>query len=694
MTGSFSGNILALVFFLFFQICGVIFAAVILKKESLSARILAGSVFGSVLLHWLPTITSLVLGFSIVSHIAAVLLCAVSAVLVTLKFKPNLKDITGQFNLSGFTVSHFIPLAVYGVFALLVTGSFEFRDGVMYSGQATFGDTSMHLGFITSIAEQGVFPPDYSILPGTKLSYPFLSDSISSSLYIFGAGLKFSYCLPMYFAGAQVMYGLWHIMKNWLKDRAKILLAWVLFMLCGGFGFVYFLSGVTEDPSNFTRIFTAFYETPTNLVGENIRWVNVIVDMLLPQRATLFGWAVLMPAIYLLFKAVWNGERGYFIIVAVLAGALPMIHTHSFVSLALVSAGWLLMYMADKTKLSATSAVVKVSFAASLVFMQLLQIIVEERESEIYLVFLLIYILIFAAFFLLLTIRFIARKGTKELLSTWGVYLGITLILALPQLFAWTFRQASGENFIRGYFNWANINDNYLWFYIKNLGVTLLMFVPGLINASHRNTKIVFPVLLIWVISELAVFQPNVYDNNKFLYVAFVFVCGLAADYMTELFHKVKSLPGSKLLAACTVFICVISALLTIGREFNAEYELMGKSQMNAAGYIMEHTEPEDTILTDQRHNNAVAALTGRNIVCGSTSYLFFHGLDYADASLAQEKMYEEPRTNARLFEEYSVDYIMISSYERSSYDVDEAAIMDMFSCVFAEGDVAIYSVK
>ena len=62
-------------------------------------------------------------------------------------------------------------------------------NGSFHTGQSTYGDMNMHLGFITSIANQKRFPPEYSIYPGVRLAYPFLCDSISSSLYIWG-------CLP------------------------------------------------------------------------------------------------------------------------------------------------------------------------------------------------------------------------------------------------------------------------------------------------------------------------------------------------------------------------------------------------------------------------------------------------------------------------------------------------------------------
>ena len=47
---------------------------------------------------------------------------------------------------------------------------------------------------------------------------------------------------------------------------------------------------------------------PTNYTAENIVWVNPIVDLLIPQRATLFGWCVLFPALYLVWRFCMEEE--------------------------------------------------------------------------------------------------------------------------------------------------------------------------------------------------------------------------------------------------------------------------------------------------------------------------------------------------------------------------------------------------
>ena len=82
--------------------------------------------------------------------------------------------------------------------------------------------------------------------------------------------------IPAFFSVAS---GVYLFFEDWFKRADKAVLAFVLFFIGGGFGFAYFMDGLRVDPYNFTRIFTEFYETPTNLVGENVRWVNVIADM-------------------------------------------------------------------------------------------------------------------------------------------------------------------------------------------------------------------------------------------------------------------------------------------------------------------------------------------------------------------------------------------------------------------------------
>jgi len=700
MSGSLMGGVWALLYFLLFQVCGVVLAGCFFEQERFYKRVILGSAAGSVLLMWLPVLFAFLSDFTVLSHILAAVLLIVLTGAAFLRKKPTLLP-------SARAVSAFlrvewgllIPFALWLVYAGLLLHSFRMVDGEIWSSQCTYGDMSMHFGFITSIAEQKNFPPEYSILPGTKLSYPFLSDSISSSLYLLGAPLQFAYFLPMLFAGAQVFFGAWLFFTGWLKDWAKSALAMMLFFLNGGFGFAYFFSGLGDDYGNFTRIFTAFYETPTNLVDENIRWVNVIVDMMVPQRATLFGWAILFPLLYVLYRAVYAQRHAYFLSAAVFSGGMVMIHTHSFLALGLICGVWLLFVLLKTSGLYRIAVLHTAKRVAALLVLipaaaGLVSVRVIPRESVLWLILAVCAAAVFVLLLLLLLVIAVRKGGGRELISTWGVFFAVVMLLAVPQLYTWTFTQADAESFVRGWYNWANLRDSYLWFYLVNLGLPALFILPALFTSDRRMFPVAAPAAVIWFLCEFVVFQPNNYDNNKLLYAAYLLLCGVTAAYMVDLYRRLKGLPGQQVLAGICVVLCTLSAALTIGREAVAEYCLFGRGQRAVAQFVQENTEPTATILTDQRHNNEIAALTGRNIVCGSTSYVYFHGLNYTERQDDMARMFQSPAKNLHLYEQYGVDYVMVSAYEINNFGANETAIATLFPCVYDQDGIRLYQVR
>lgn len=700
MNGSFFGGVCALLYFLIFQLGGMLLAACFLQNERRYVRVILGSAAGSVLLMWLPALWAFPFGFSMAAHLAALLtLMAVVGAAVFLR-RPSLRC-------SGKTISAFVrtewslcvPFLLWIVFAGLTLHSFRYQNGEIWSSQCTYGDMSMHFGFITSIAEQKTFPPSYSILPNTKLSYPFLSDSISSSLYLLGAPLQFAYFLPMLFAGAQVFFGAWIFLSRWLRDTAKAVLAMVLFFLNGGFGFAYFLTNLQSGIENFTRIFTEFYETPTNLVGENIRWVNVIVDIMIPQRASLFGWAVLFPLLYLLYRAVYERYAAYFLPAGIFAGVMVMIHTHSFLALGLICGVWLFfalccrVFPEEAGKTLRTAKRVSAVLLALPVLAQLLIPDTFQRDSAVFLVLVLLTAAVFLTVLAVLLVLAVRRGFGAQLLRTWGVFLFVVLLLAVPQLLTWTFTQTASESFVRGWYNWGNLQDSYLWFYLVNLGVFGIFVLPALFTADRRSFTVSSPAVVIWFICEFVVFQPNTYDNNKLLYVAYLLLCPLVASYLVDMYRRLKGLPARRVMAGALLVVCTLSAVLTIARESVAGYCLYDKGQLAAAEYVSENTEPTDTILTDMRHNNEIAALTGRNIVCGSPSYVYFHGLDYTQREADIERMFHDPRENLSLFQQYGVDYVMVSAFETDNCSANETELAALFTCVYDENGIRLYQV-
>lgn len=694
MESSVLGLIAGILYVLLFEATGFSLSAVLFRKtESFAVHLLLGNTLSIVMLCTMPVIFAFFFGFTLISHILAgsfALLLTVFSMIYLLKNKYSISSISSVKRHKFL----FFICAVFLFFCFLVLHGFTYKNGAVYSSQATYGDMSMHLSFITSIATKGSFPPDYSILPGTRLAYPFFSDSISSSLYLLGMPLKAAYCIPMFLAAASVFAGLYAFAYRWLKDKLKAAAVFILFFFNGGFGFIYFL-----EEGGVNRILNSFYETPTNLVDNNIRWVNVIVDMMFPQRATLFGWSVLFPLIYLLYRAVFEDKKRYFPVVGVLCAALPMIHTHSLLFAAILCVVWMIIWLFKQLKFTTGngfSFCIKTLIILCLVGMEIGGWVFRglQLERSDYMLYIGIAVILLCVLLLLvLIVVCIKRKGVWGIFTTWGVLLIIVLVFALPQMLFWTFSQTNDGGFIEGYFNWANnTKESYLLFYLKNLGLTGILFIPAIIFAKKESLFKFMPAVLAWTLAEFIRFQPNEYDNNKLLYPAFIFICIMTADFAIDMLRKINQRPVKIFVGSLVFVVCTISAGLTMAREIVSEYEIFGKAALDACSFI-EESEKDVTVLTGTRHNNEIAALTGRDIVCGSPSYLYFHGLDYRNSELAVRQMYENPEVAEDLFERYSVDYIMVSSFEKGDYAVNETAIAKMFTCVYNKDGIKFYKV-
>ncbi len=689
------GNITAVLYYMFFVISGIIIMFRLLNSQKLSImfKCLLGSVFGTLEFQWMPIIFAFFMDFTVEAHICALVIQVLVFILVILKtngghgFVNTYKKPMEWKRFLCENPASIIIFASFVIFAYcLNTHTILLNsDGSLHTGQATYSDMNMHIGFITSIAKQHTFPPEYSIYPGVKLAYPFLSDSISSSLYLLGASLRVAYIIPMLVAVMQVFGGFYCFIKFWFKKGSVAFVAFILFFYDGGFGFIHFLNKVT-----FSKNFTEFYFTPTSIGDYNYRWAQIIANMLIPQRATLFGWAVLFPLLAFLYYAKENRSIKSFLIAGIMAAGLPMIHTHSFLALGIICAVWLFW---DMYKEKESYVLLKFAGIIWVVFFFLLRMYNDKTgliEKNGFII-MIVGLGIIAVLFVKEIVSCFKNSTIKSYIQTWGVFLIPVILFAFPQLLFWTFGQASGDGFLRSHFNWSNANDNYFIFYLKNIGITFLIFFPAWVSAKKKELQTASPMLLIFFIAELVVFQPNEYDNNKLLFVAFVFMCGIVSDFVIKLFEKNWNIILKCALAVSLLFVGVFSSGMTIARECVSDYELYSKAQVDATEYIEKNTDERAVFLTGDNHNNAVAALTGRSIVCGADTFLCYHGINTVERKSEVANMYADPVGNKELYKKYNVSYIFVSDVETDEFQINFEGLGQIAEKVYDAQNVVIY---
>lgn len=633
----------ALLYLLVFAASGVCVSGLVFRGDRPVLRLWLGLVAGLVMLMWFPALFAFISGsFDIWAQLAALVLALIlGAVCLRLGGRPRL-SLAGERR---FLLS-ILPLVLIGWVLMLNHVIVPASDGSLHSGQSTYGDMCMHLGIISSISVQQSFPPEYSLLPGTAIGYPFLCDSVSSTFYTLGAGLRFSALLPATYAYLLVVAGAYLLFEAWLGRGGAATLALYLFFVGGGFGFAYFFDLSEAGGGGISQILSGFYTTPTNYTDKGIYWVNPIADMLVPQRATLFGWALLFPCLHLLYRAAILDEHRLFLPLGVLAGCLPLVHTHSFLALGVIS-------------------------------------------------------------LVLLIANCLSLRGGLRLFLCYGL---IAAVLAAPQLLCFTFKQAASGSFLRLHWNWVNDKDSWLWFYVKNMGLIFLLMPPALACARRESRLFFAGGALLWLICELVVFQPNLYDNNKLIFVSYALMCGLTAEFMAKVWTALREgalRRAAPVLAAFTLTACFLSGGLTLAREYvsgdhlglggwvESGYQVVSAQQRRLAEYVSENTEPDAVFATATNHNNAIAMLTGRSIVCGAGTFLYYHGLDYQPREASLKLVYEQPAEWLDFYaQEYGIDYLLVSSHERGSWAVDEEYFAAELDCVYSDGDLALYSLK
>lgn len=639
----------AVLFLLSSLTLGVTLALLIPAKLRLEERLAMGTAIGLAVGGLTTFLLALVIKLTLLS-IGSIIVAELAAVVVAWRLRPLAKQVRAESRDLGkrsrtreWRLNLLVFVLLGGLLSVIMWHAAFVSNGTMYAGFSNiWGDWNQHLAQTTSFAYADNLPPQLNVLSGQKITYPLMMNFLSAILVKGGFGLLEGMKVPGMFL---ILSGLGMLMTftRVLAGPKAVLLTPILFYLFGGWGFVNFFNDLLHNQGHTLGYLLAhqphnYTQTWGAVPIPNINWINPVFAYLIPQRALLFGFPLALSIMTLLFLALGSRDRRLFLAAGLIAVLLPLVHTHSllfllFFTLPLVPLSWRIL--SGKRK---------------------------RRWSD---------------------------------LSIWGYFLVPVVVVAIPQA-AWLSHGVDPGNFFRFQFGWTAHTDNFLWFWLKNLGLYFPLAIAAIIWLRKRN----YPLLaftvsagFVWILANLYVFQPWDWDNSKLLVYWFVVSLPGVAAMLVWLADR-----GRVMKAGVVVMIVSMTFAGTLDVSKAAQWQsyktlLFDAPSQEFATYVRDHSSKDSIWLTAQQANNPVAVLGGRRIVLGYTGWLWSYGLRYHDREVAVKHMFEAQPDSPDLLRQYSVSYIVIGPEERGDqgYRVNESYYRQHYAVWYEVGQISVY---
>lgn len=510
-----------------------------------------------------------------------------------------------------------------------------------------WGDWAAHFTMGSRMAFDKLILLQSPFIIGKPFGYPFITNLISAVLVRLGVGFFNSFIIPSFILSLITVWALFFFYQKIFKSSLTAIIASLLFLLNGGLGFIYFIKDLLESKS---PLLTALNppQQYTNIEPLFYRWISVIDSMIIPQRAFSLGFPLTLIALTLSWSIFIKPKKKkrikttQFIAPVLILGLMPLIHTHSFLAAFIILTTWALG-------------------------------------------------------------DFLTRSFDIKTLKKWLLLLAGVSIIAIPIIKVFLFSQVSNQ-FIRWFPGWYihdYSNENWLIFWIKNWGFIPLLAILGLVNLikkkKDKNISIITftPFFIIFIILNLFLLQPFIWDNTKLVVWSSVGFSGLAAHFLISMWQKKRTHTVlAKLFIAIIFFISIFSGSLDAYRiiRFKLHSHVMyTKEEIELVEWAKNKTNPKSVWLTGDNHNHWLFNLTGRQTLMTYRGWLWTHGYKYHDLEKDIAQMFKQPLSSQDLFNKYSVDYIVIGPNEKHTWKANQDEF-SKFNLIKSSPNYKIYS--
>lgn len=488
----------------------------------------------------------------------------------------------------------------------------QIKNDGWYVGQANlYGDLVYHIGFINKFLESNKVIVSSPAYLSQKPNYPIFSDFITAQIARL-TGVPYALFLTTFIGGIIVIYVSRIFILKFIKSEKVVFLSLLLFFFNGGLGFFHILDDFSRSNNTLINFFLHLPREYTDIKSEGYWWINSLLAYFLPQRAFLFAFPITLTVLLLLYVGQKKNITKYFVLAGILAGILPLIQAHSLFLLFIVCC----FYGPGAIDLS---------------------------------------------------------KNKLKTFINWLIFASITGILAIFFINSIS-HISSATSFIRIDPGWTS-EENIIIFWFKNLGLFGPILIISLFWFFKKSSKLFFlyiPFLIIFILSNIFIFQPWNFDNSKLLIYWYFISCTIVSYFLINQFFSQNYL--KKIIGSLIVFVLILSGMLDIFRTFtpDSKYKIFSNSDLEIAQSVKNLTPKNAIFVTSQEHNHPIPALSGRTTLLGFVGWTWSHGLPFEKREQEVKTVYEGGQKAEQIISKYKINYVTVGPLEKHNFEVNE----------------------
>lgn len=572
---------------------------------------------------------------------------------------------------------------------LLATHLLPPHEGGWGSAGSTWGDLALHAALAARTSQQAGFEWESPLVAGAPLTYPFLPDFLSGVLHRWGWSLRWGLLGPSVVVALALVQLLFF--TGWRAGRSRLAAVAVLaLMLLGGspVALPALWEAWRESGQPLLAFLSGLRHDATHVPALDLRFSNLVCDALLPQRGMLVGLAAFLAAVPLL-RGAWAGRRRLLVPVALLLGVLPFVHVHTFLVLAGVLA-WMTAAVWLRPRRLGPVAVLRDGgggLAAAPAARGAAAAVADPAAPAI--------------------------RGPLAVRPGWWIGPGWPaargwlaafaggLVLAAPQL-AWQLSHAlegpgggGGAAFSKWRLGWMTpAGGDPILFWARNLGVLLpfLVLAPWLLRRWRGAwLHLCAPLLVLFAIANVYVFQPHDYDNLKLLFYAYLALVLVVARRLAAWWRS--PVLAGQLAVGVVLLLGTAGGAVSVLRETTLRWPFLDRDEVALGMELRAATPAAAVFVTADRHNHPVPVVAGRRIVLGYRGWLWTHGIDASRHHRDVAAIYRGDPAAPELLRDYGASYVVVGPHERQAYEVDEAWLAGRYPVALERGDYRVYRV-